>query len=765
MPKAKIPLEKLQEYMIQRTLVDSQKSEAAEAAKEFYSKKSSLNPKDISFELSDTEDISDIDEEDYSDDDSVEIDDSSDESESEESASTSDSDFDVKKKTNTAPMSILKKTRRGGRPKQVKKKSGEIDSDESIESMTDDEEDSNKRALTFNNVDFRESIVPPRIRASNKSRLRVSPKAVRRIGMSSLTRSGGKKHSAGLNKSVRIKEPSESDSSESSEKAQEVVAKQPEPVSSGPGITEPSKPQGRFVAFISNHRTEIIIVALFFLITAWLFVERAYLYSVEKEHIGLRAMAGFGVTVSRGAAAAMSFCFALILLTMCRNTITLLRTTPLNRLIPFDHVYDFHKLVAATVFVFTWIHILGHFLNFFHLSTQFPADVECTLPAVYFGSTFRPSFGGYYLFGTLTGFTGLLMTLIMIVMYMYAIEWVRQHFHLVFWTSHHLYIVLYILMFLHGSASLLQKADLWLYLTGPLVLFFIDKVVGSTRTYAKSKVVAAEHLPSGVTKLVFRRDKGFKYQSGQWVRLSCPSIAAKHVFHPFTLTSAPHEPHLSCHIRAVGPWTKALRRVMNPQLYTDISKYPQLIVDGPYGEGLQDWYKFKTVVLVGAGIGITPFASILKDLIHQVKANAVRVEKVYFFWIMRSQASFEWMFDILKDVEAVDTMNILETHIFITQYKKKFDLRTMLFYVAEKNFHRTLGISFLTGLRATTHFGRPNLQYVLQKIQNEHRLEVKKIGVCSCGPHFLSEALTDACKTLSQRDPTCRMKHITSNFG
>ena len=31
-------------------------------------------------------------------------------------------------------------------------------------------------------------------------------------------------------------------------------------------------------------------------------------------------------------------------------------------------------------------------------------------------------------------------------------------------------------------------------------------------------------------------------------------------YHPFTLTSAPHEEHLRLHIRAVGPWTMNIRK-------------------------------------------------------------------------------------------------------------------------------------------------------------------------------------------------------------
>jgi predicted ferric reductase len=43
----------------------------------------------------------------------------------------------------------------------------------------------------------------------------------------------------------------------------------------------------------------------------------------------------------------------------------------------------------------------------------------------------------------------------------------------------------------------------------------------------------------------------------------------------------------------------------------------QLYIDGPFGEGHQDWYRYEVSVLVGGGIGVTPFASILKDIAHK----------------------------------------------------------------------------------------------------------------------------------------------------
>lgn len=47
---------------------------------------------------------------------------------------------------------------------------------------------------------------------------------------------------------------------------------------------------------------------------------------VEREHGGLRRIAGYGVTVTRGAASAMMFTYSSLLVTMCRNIFSALRS-------------------------------------------------------------------------------------------------------------------------------------------------------------------------------------------------------------------------------------------------------------------------------------------------------------------------------------------------------------------------------------------------------------------------------------------------------
>ena len=75
-----------------------------------------------------------------------------------------------------------------------------------------------------------------------------------------------------------------------------------------------------------------------------------------------------------------------------------------------------------------------------------------------------------------------------------------------------------------------------------------------------------------VTYLEMKKPPGFNYKSGQWIRIACLA-RGENEYHPFTLTSAPHEENLKLHIRAVGPWTMAIRRLYDGRLIVN-NKYP-----------------------------------------------------------------------------------------------------------------------------------------------------------------------------------------------
>ncbi|EAW77297.1 dual oxidase 1, isoform CRA_b, partial [Homo sapiens] len=118
----------------------------------------------------------------------------------------------------------------------------------------------------------------------------------------------------------------------------------------------------QFKRFIENYRRHIGCVAVFYAIAGGLFLERAYYYAFAAHHTGITDTTRVGIILSRGTAASISFMFSYILLTMCRNLITFLRETFLNRYVPFDAAVDFHRLIASTAIVLTgraWVSLGG----------------------------------------------------------------------------------------------------------------------------------------------------------------------------------------------------------------------------------------------------------------------------------------------------------------------------------------------------------------------------------------------------------------------
>lgn len=49
---------------------------------------------------------------------------------------------------------------------------------------------------------------------------------------------------------------------------------------------------------------------------------------------------------------------------------------------------------------------------------------------------------------------------------------------------------------------------------------------------------------------------------------------------------------------------------------TGVKEYPKIYIDGPYGAASQDHIKYDILLLIGLGIGATPFISILKDIVN-----------------------------------------------------------------------------------------------------------------------------------------------------
>uniref|UniRef100_A0A8C9Q4D8 Ferric oxidoreductase domain-containing protein n=1 Tax=Spermophilus dauricus TaxID=99837 RepID=A0A8C9Q4D8_SPEDA len=139
----------------------------------------------------------------------------------------------------------------------------------------------------------------------------------------------------------------------------------------------------QFKRFVENYRRHIVCIAVFSAICVGLFAERAYYYAFASPPTDIEETTYVGIILSRGTAASISFMYSYILLTMCRNLITFLRETFLNRYIPFDAAVDFHRWIAMGAVILAILHSAGHAVNIYIFSISPLSLMACVFPNVF----------------------------------------------------------------------------------------------------------------------------------------------------------------------------------------------------------------------------------------------------------------------------------------------------------------------------------------------------------------------------------------------
>ena len=147
-------------------------------------------------------------------------------------------------------------------------------------------------------------------------------------------------------------------------------------------------------------------------------------------------------------------------------------------------------------------------------------------------------------------------------------------------------------------------------------------------------------------------------------------------------------------------------------------------------------------MFIGAGIGVTPFASVLESLVRRADGpHAPKLQKVHFFWLNRDQYSFEWFSDVLQSVEQADHAQLLDLHICMTGGRAGATAAGL--EIAREVLHAEGRRDLVTGLRSKTHMGHPDWELVLTAIAEQHAPEV--VDVFFCGPLGLATKLRALC--------------------
>ncbi|KAH7137066.1 ferric reductase NAD binding domain-containing protein [Dactylonectria estremocensis] len=498
----------------------------------------------------------------------------------------------------------------------------------------------------------------------------------------------------------------------------------------------------------------------------------------------LNTTLAWSIWISRGAGLVLSWDATLILLPVCRTFVRWVR--PKVKWLPLDENLWFHRQIAYAMLIFTVIHTCGHYVNFF--------TIERT--------QIRPLQAVEIHYKQPGGITGHIMLLSMLLIYTTAHSRIRQQSFETFWYTHHLFIPFFLGLYTHTVGCFVRDTPdafspfagrdynrhclgyqgwRWELVTGGLYL--LERLYREVRAKRNTDITRVVKHPRDVIEIQFSKSH-FKYNPGQWLFLQMPSIS-KYQWHPFTITSCPFDPYVSVHIRLIGDFTRALGDAVGAgptqaKLYEEASSDPMTIyevalqngehmlplrIDGPYGAPAEDVFDNEIAILIGAGIGVTPWASILKNIWHlRNKGEGLKhLRRVEFIWISRDTSSFEWFHSLLDSLEnrpdevrrsSVD--QFLRIHIFLTQ---KLDNDT-----AQNIVLNSVGaeVDPLTRLKAGTNFGRPDFFKIFTAIRDSitdgtyltgiERNVRNKVGVYFCGPSVAAREIKSTCRRVTSID-------------
>jgi respiratory burst oxidase len=233
-------------------------------------------------------------------------------------------------------------------------------------------------------------------------------------------------------------------------------------------------------------------------------------------------------------------------------------------------------------------------------------------------------------------------------------------------------------------------------------------------------------------------------------------------WHPFTISSCRGE-ILQVHIKLDGDWTNKLADILSDD--EDI----RVGIDGPFGAPAKRFYDYDYSIIVGGGIGITPFSAILTDLeesfndrkdpwaerrrsrslsrrlsrqsswapsekdeveLQPVVKHPNPDRRVDFHWTVREENSLLWFSDLLnRAIEGsypLASAGNLELNINTHITAKRKNISTHVFrYLLDSYRTPVAPYSALTGLKQPSHFGRPDFEVILER----HFDDLVRVGV------------------------------------
>ncbi|XP_027703991.1 NADPH oxidase 4 isoform X1 [Vombatus ursinus] len=208
-------------------------------------------------------------------------------------------------------------------------------------------------------------------------------------------------------------------------------------------------------SWLANEGVKHLCLLIWLSLNVLLFWKTFLLYYQGPEYYYLHQMLGLGLCLSRASASVLNFNCSLILLPMCRTLLAFLRGSQkvasrrTRRLL--DKSRTFHITCGVTICIFSGVHVAAHLVNALNFSVNYNEDFLEINAARY-----RDEDPRKLLFTTVPGLTGVCMVLVLFLMITASTYAIRVSNYDIFWYTHNLFFVFYILLMLHVSGGLLK---------------------------------------------------------------------------------------------------------------------------------------------------------------------------------------------------------------------------------------------------------------------------------------------------------------------
>jgi predicted ferric reductase len=247
---------------------------------------------------------------------------------------------------------------------------------------------------------------------------------------------------------------------------------------------------------------------------------------------------------------------------------------------------------------------------------------------------------------------------------------VRRRFYSMFYRIHVVAGPLVLLcVVLHWSRSILYLAGGLIYYMASSFALLLEQRLNDQQS-SSVEVVEVQHLPTSSSRsdrhivaitVAATESALSQFRAGYYVQLRAPDISP--ISHPFTINRVPHQPYLRILLRAEGGFTRRLSGALctfnnASLLVNDQRRYPRIHLDGYHGaERLHDVIHHDRLVIIAGGIGITPYLSLLRDLLV-VPPPKDRTRTVVLHWCCRDKSLIAYVEREFFSHLAFDTVSL-----------------------------------------------------------------------------------------------------------